>query len=195
MKGILIVLALLLVAVGVEKKASRASGSHKSRPLFRFLSRCTRCLLGLFAISGTAYGIWGPFWPTGPEAHASDIDSGPPLSLPFTLQNKSAVFSIRVIEIACVTNRIISTTATEERNINVERFSSSLILRPNGHVLFGCDIKSTFPIAGIKYVSLNVFVRYMNELHGVAWEANIYRSETFSWFNGHWTEGPIVGQP
>jgi hypothetical protein len=60
-----------------------------------------RGLVGLLAVVGSVYGIWGPPWPTAPEIHPRDTSNGSSLILPFNVQNKSVLFPITDAQMTC----------------------------------------------------------------------------------------------
>jgi hypothetical protein len=73
--------------------------------MHRVLWRAVKAVFGfvvvLVGLIGGAYTMWGPPWPTEPSFVPGAPSFGSPLDVPFTVTNKSSVFSIKNLHISC----------------------------------------------------------------------------------------------
>jgi hypothetical protein len=73
--------------------------------MHRVLWRAVKAVFGfvvvLVGLIGGAYTMWGPPWPTEPGLVPGAPSFGSPLDVPFTVTNKSSVFSIKNLHISC----------------------------------------------------------------------------------------------
>jgi hypothetical protein len=58
-------------------------------------------LVALFGLVGTAYGIWGPVWPTEPVFVPGPLSFGSSFAVPFVVSNKSVLFDLKAFSITC----------------------------------------------------------------------------------------------
>jgi hypothetical protein len=60
-----------------------------------------RAALGLLAVLGSVYGIWGPPWPVEPTVSPGLPSLGSPFDVPFNVSNKSLLFTIDGLSLSC----------------------------------------------------------------------------------------------
>ena len=104
-------------------------------------------LIGVFALASVAWGasiyaIWGPLWPVEPTFSPTSPSSETPFDIPFTVENKSALFSIEELFITC---RIISLNTKENKQVlhshvtipvtSIERLQSRRYVCPYNWIL------------------------------------------------------------
>ena len=75
------------------------------RPKYFHVRLATK-LIGVFALASIAFGvttyaIWGPLWPIEPIFSPAPPSSAAPFDIPFTVENKSVLFSIEELSITC----------------------------------------------------------------------------------------------
>jgi hypothetical protein len=142
-------------------------------------------LLGAVA---AVVGIWGPPWPTGPEIHPTGLDLAKPLTVPFDFVNKSLVFPIHIRAVGCgFLNEFILHQGGKFTTL-LEIHDADMTIPPHNQIPYGC------------YVNLNLYEPTAFEMCFVVvyepswlefWKNQniIYKTDTFFWQNGHWTEG------
>jgi hypothetical protein len=83
----------------------------------------------------------------------------------------------------------------EGNNLYNIALAPHVVVPPLGHLSFGCYVQTATPVHSIMFVSMSVLINYKDTALGVPLGLQTYRSEIWSWANGHWIEGPIFGQP
>ena len=108
-----------------------------------------RGVLGLLAVVGSVYGIWGPPWPTAPEIHPQDVLNGSSLILPFKIQNKSIFFPITDAEMTCGVDWLFVKDANRHTFTSIHTaFSNGTYSFPAGGqpATFRCDASELIKI-------------------------------------------------
>jgi hypothetical protein len=106
---------------------------------------------GIVAICG------GPIWPTYPEVSTVGVDPGSPFSLPFSVRNKSAFFSMEISEIMCAYDHMNGPHV--HFNDSEQTASHRATIRPGGVFNFSC--RASNPVPGlITDASVRLLVRY-----------------------------------
>jgi hypothetical protein len=131
------------------------------RPPFRFWTTSKSAIAFFSAFIGLIGGIvailGGPVWPTYPEVSTVGADPGSPFSLPFSVKNRSAFFSMEITEIACAYDRM--TGPHLHFSDSEQTASHHATIRPGGVFNFRCAVTNPVPDI-ITEASVRLLVRY-----------------------------------
>jgi hypothetical protein len=106
---------------------------------------------GIVAISG------GPIWPTYPEISTVGVDPGSPFSLPFSVKNRSAFFSMEITEITCAYDHMTGPHMHFDDSEQVA--SHRATIPPDGVLNFRCRLSNLVRDL-ITDASMRLLVRY-----------------------------------
>jgi hypothetical protein len=161
--------------------------------LARILVRCRMPFRILSAVAGTAiavfgalYAVWGPFWPTDPQIHAS----GPDFSLPFTVTNSNNWFDIYSMQLFCVLGK---TTPADPRegvaSNNLFKFTDNRGIPHGWKHSYSCEVAT--PGYKVKQAEMLIVVEYLTSANGIQIGGQRNAGESFHWQYGQWVEGPL----
>lgn len=201
-KVILIALGLILVGAGekertLSREAEKRPTKHpeqltrlqrirQSRPYRAFV------LIGQFVLVGLTVAafvgtFWGPFWPIAPKLHPAGDD----FSLPFTVNNTSNFFSLRLLELGCNLGGTDPKDPKKQASYNVFRMKLNVpVVEAGGVANLSCE-RTYLPGFDAKRAEMWVGVAYQIEWHGHAVQSPTYVANIFQFEHGKWVEGPI----
>jgi hypothetical protein len=84
-------------------------------------------VVGLAGLIASVVQIWGPFWPIEPAFAPGMPSSGFALDIPFTVSNKSALFSIKRLNINCGLHSVTTANGGRFENFGVSALGGQAI--------------------------------------------------------------------
>ena len=147
--------------------------------------------VGLIAFGAGLNDLWGPFWPTVPYVEPAAIDPASPFSLPFSVKNRSILFTDHAVTYRCVFGRIDLISKDRFRDFTVGGKVTDTLL-PSSIVNFSCRMQ--MPPNTVTAVALTIYLHYNIQLLGLTLPLR-YSTPLLTWVStsdgGHWVVGKI----
>ena len=163
------------------------------RRLFQAAKWVVVTVVATLGLAASVYQLGnGPFWWTAPEVDPGPPDYSEPFNVPFTIYNRSVVFSITEANFYCRLREIITDANAEIHNVTTIGNNISDI-QPLHYPTFRCWFPFSLP-GKITKADINIFVRHK---HALPWnDSNTLDTGTFHWDlranPPRWLKGDII---
>ena len=135
----------------VSAKSANARPTSAPTPVYRHLFRtlkwATSSAVVLLGVVSAVYGVWGPLWPMEPAFSAGLPSSGSPFDVAFKVENRSVLFPLSNLTIACEVRYLGGISGVQISN-NTVSASGANRLGPRKTGLYVCPIRQKLVING-----------------------------------------------
>ncbi|MDA8247590.1 MAG: hypothetical protein M0Z28_00270 [Rhodospirillales bacterium] len=164
----------------------KPSGWHA----WKLLKLICAIFIGGMGLSASIDQIWGPFWPTTPNIYPASNDPGSPFSLPFSISNKSILFSYTSVVADCLIDKVEINGQTIISNSQIAFRMDDIQAGESSN--FRCKIQT--PAHLVSAVQLRIRLIYTAAYMGLTLRRP-FTTDIFSWVRttdgGRWIAGSI----